>query len=128
MAFDDEIEAFRRYMGLFGERSTLLIDTYDTVKAAEDRGGGPAPLGRSPRQRRPEASHEQSARSSTPVDSPDAHPLSGDLDEHRVAALVADRAPIDAFGVARRSRRQRRAGTRRVKLVETVRDGRPCRR
>jgi nicotinate phosphoribosyltransferase len=54
MAFDDEIAAFRHYMGLFGEQSTLLIDTLRHREGGrEDRGGGPATLGRAPRQRRP---------------------------------------------------------------------------
>ena len=34
MAFDDEIEAFRAYSGLFGAQAVLLIDTYDTIAAA----------------------------------------------------------------------------------------------
>ena len=101
MAFDDEIEAFRSYMGLFGERSTLLIDTYDTVKAAEKivasglrpsavrlDSGDLGSLSRAVR-----AIFDAGALLETRI------LVSGDLDEHRVAALVADRAPIDGFGV-----------------------------
>ena len=41
MAFDDEIEAFRAYMGLFGEQATLLIDTYDTAEGGSSRSWRP---------------------------------------------------------------------------------------
>ena len=34
MGFADEIDAFRQYMQIFGEHTTLLIDTYDTLSAA----------------------------------------------------------------------------------------------
>ena len=33
MSFRHEIEAFRAYLALFGERTTVLIDTYDTLAA-----------------------------------------------------------------------------------------------
>ena len=35
MSFEDEDEAFRQYTAAFPDTTTLLIDTYDTVKAAE---------------------------------------------------------------------------------------------
>src|SRR5262245_16601636 len=35
MTFDDELDAFRTYMSVFGPATTLLIDTYDTVAAAK---------------------------------------------------------------------------------------------
>ena len=34
MSFAHEIDAMRAYLALFGERTTVLIDTYDTVAAA----------------------------------------------------------------------------------------------
>ena len=36
MAFADELDAFRAYLDLFGAGTTLLIDTYDTLRAARD--------------------------------------------------------------------------------------------
>src|SRR5690606_17000291 len=45
MSFPDEIESFRGFMALFGDETTLLIDTWDTVAAARrivDEGLRPA--------------------------------------------------------------------------------------
>jgi nicotinate phosphoribosyltransferase len=36
MSFDSEIEAFRAYSKTFGSKSTLLIDTYDTIQGAKN--------------------------------------------------------------------------------------------
>jgi nicotinate phosphoribosyltransferase len=128
MAFDDEIEAFRGYMRLFGERSTLLIDTYDTVKAAEKivaAGLRPAAV------RLDSGELGSLSRAVRAILDAGGLPetrilVSGDLDEHRVAALVADRAPIDAFGVGTSisavSDAPALGGV--YKLVETVQDGR----
>lgn len=101
MAHGDELEAFRRYAALYGERAVLLLDTYDTVNAA----------------RRVVASGLRPA--AVRLDSGDIVALSrdvrrvldagglgetqifvsGDLDEHRIAALLAADAPVDGFGV-----------------------------
>jgi nicotinate phosphoribosyltransferase len=101
MSFAHEIDAFRAYLALFGERTTLLIDTYDTVAAAHAIVGAGLRPG------------------SVRLDSGDIAVLSrevrrvldagglmetrmivsGDLDEHRIAQLLAGAAPIDAFGV-----------------------------
>ena len=127
MQFEDEIEAFRHYMQLFGGQSTLLIDTYDTVHAAEKivaaglrpsvvrlDSGDLGTLSRSVR-----AILDAGGLTETRI------LVSGDLDEHRVAALLADRAPIDAFGVGTSisavSDAPALGGV--YKLVETVRDG-----
>ena len=108
MAHDDERDAFRRYARTFPQAVVLLIDTYDTVDGAR---------------RAAEVAHELAPEGITiagvRIDSGDlgalAHQVravlddaglpdvdilaSGDLDEHRVAALLAEGAPIDAFGV-----------------------------
>lgn len=127
MEFDDEIEAFRQYLGLFGEQSTLLIDTYDTLKAAERI----VAAGLRPSAVRLDSgdlgSLSRAVRAILDAGGlPETRILvSGDLDEHRVAALVADRAPIDAFGVGTSisavSDAPALGGV--YKLVETVRDG-----
>jgi nicotinate phosphoribosyltransferase len=108
MSYDDERDAFRAYARCFPHAVVLLIDTYDTVEGAR---------------RAVEVAHELAADGieigGVRLDSgdlgalayavrdvldrgglPDIHILaSGDLDEHRVATLLADGAPIDAFGV-----------------------------
>ena len=68
MAFDDEAEAFRKFGEVFPDASTLLIDTYDTVRGvASRRGVRGGDAGRAPRQRRPGgAEPSRSAKCSTP--------------------------------------------------------------
>ena len=108
MSYDDERDAFRAYARTFPRSVVFLIDTYDTVAGAH---------------RAAEVAHELAwegiAIAGVRLDSGDlgalAHEVravlddaglpdidilaSGDLDEHRIAALLADGAPIDAFGV-----------------------------
>ena len=101
LAADNEAAAFSSYAGLFREHTVLLLDTYDTLEAARivARSG-----------LRPAAVR---------LDSGDLLDLSigvrgildgaglgdtrilasGDLDEWRIAALLAEGAPIDGFGV-----------------------------
>lgn len=101
MAHDDEDAAFRDFAEIFGEHAVLLLDTYDTLAAT----------------RRLVASGLQP--SAVRLDSGDLNETSravrrilddgglratkifasGDLDEWRIAALLGDGAPIDAFGV-----------------------------
>lgn len=101
MAFPDEIEAFRAYSNLFGAQAVLLIDTYDTVTAAERLvqagltpaavridSGDLAMLSRTVR-----AILDAGGLRSTRII------VSGDLDEHRIAQLVSGAAPVDSFGV-----------------------------
>jgi nicotinate phosphoribosyltransferase len=95
MAFDDEVEAFRTYMDVFGASTTLLIDTYDTVQAARrivEAGLRPAAVRLD--------SGDLGALANEVRSVFDAGSLtetrilaSGDLDEHRIAALLADGAP-----------------------------------
>lgn len=101
MAFGDELDAFRQFQELFPDRTTLLLDTYDTLAAA----------------RRVAASGLRPA--AVRLDSGDIVELSravrgildaaglretqifasGDLDEWRIAEIVGQGAPVDAFGV-----------------------------
>ncbi len=101
MAFDEEIDAFRSYMKVFPESTTLLIDTYDTVDAART------------------VTRLQNTVNAVRIDSGDITKLSrqvrtildaagmkntkivasGDLDELRILELLADGAPLDIFGV-----------------------------
>jgi nicotinate phosphoribosyltransferase len=101
MMFDDELEAFRSYMATYGTATTLLIDTYDTVAAAKrivEAGLRPAAvrldsgdLGALAHDVR--AVFDAGGLAATRIFA------SGDLDEHRIASLLHDGAPIDAFGV-----------------------------
>ena len=109
MTFDSEIEAFRTFARDFPTRAVLLIDTYDVeegarraAKVAEElRPGRREARRRAHRLRRPRrAGPRWCARSSTRRAATTCPSfLSGDLDEFRIAELVADGAPADAFGV-----------------------------
>jgi nicotinate phosphoribosyltransferase len=101
MAFDSEVEAFRKFGQVFPQTSVLLIDTYDTVQGARNALASGAPM--------------QAVR----LDSGDLGELSkavrrildeagrqevqivasGDLNEHKIRALLAAGSPIDVFGV-----------------------------
>jgi nicotinate phosphoribosyltransferase len=106
MAHGDEGDAFTSFLERFGERSVLLVDTYDTLEGTR---------------RAVEAMDATGiVASGIRIDSGDlgalavaarrildegGYPgvlLSGDLDEHRIAALLAEGAPVDAFGVGTR--------------------------
>lgn len=108
MSYADERAAFRAYGRTLPRGVVLLIDTYDTLEGAR----AAAEVAR-------ELAAEGVALSGVRLDSGDLAALavevrrvlddaglggvrifaSGDLDEHRVAELVAAGAPIDAFGV-----------------------------
>lgn len=108
MAFDSEIESFRAFGRTFGERTILLIDTFDTIEGARraakvagemaEKGveitgvrldsGDLAELSRSVRKILDSSGLEKMQIFA-----------SGDLDEYRIAELLSSGAPIDAFGV-----------------------------
>ena len=102
MAHATEEEAFKNYFTVFPDSSTLLIDTYDTVRGAEraarvagnklrgvriDSGD----LGKVSVEVR-KVLDQQGCKDAAVI-------VSGDLDEHSIAALVKSGAPIDSFGV-----------------------------
>ena len=101
MGFGDEIDAFRQYMAIFGEHSTLLIDTYDTIAAARRivqaglkpsavriDSGDLAALAREVRRL-----FDAGGLTATKI------LVSGDLDEWQIGRLLAADAPVDGFGV-----------------------------
>jgi nicotinate phosphoribosyltransferase len=108
MSYDDERDAFQAYARSFPHGVVLLIDTYDTVAGA-----------RHAVEVAQELAGEGIRIGGVRLDSGDLGALagevravlddgglagvqiiaSGDLDEHRIAALLAAGAPIDAFGV-----------------------------
>jgi nicotinate phosphoribosyltransferase len=101
MSFQDESEAFRSLQKLLGDQTVQLIDTYDPIEGARKTAQLGKPLW------------------GVRLDSGDLDTLSrevrhildcagledarimvsGDLDEYRIAALVASGAPINSFGV-----------------------------
>lgn len=103
MSYTDEMAAFRAYQRVFPRNATLLIDTYDTVRAA----------------RRITETFRPGEVYGVRLDSGDLAALSrevrkildaagftatriiasGDLNERAIAALSAQEAPIDAYGV-----------------------------
>lgn len=102
MSFDGEDEAFRAFLKVFPNTATILIDTYDTVRAAERlaRDFGPGiPAVRLDSGDLLELSLrvrqvlDQAGMTDTKIFA------SSDLNERRIADLVAGGAPIDSFGV-----------------------------
>lgn len=110
-ACDDEAEAFERFARSHPRHTVLLIDTYDTERAAHR-------VVEISRKLEPEGIRIGGVR----IDSGDLAELarrvrhilddggcghitvfvSGSLDEHRLAELVAGGAPIDGFGIGTR--------------------------
>jgi nicotinate phosphoribosyltransferase len=111
MAFPDEATAFRAFARRFPEAAILLIDTFDTLEGARKAAGVADEL-----------AAEGTLIRGVRIDSGDLgalskdvrrilderrHPeirimASGDLDENRIARLLAQGAPIDGFGVGTR--------------------------
>lgn len=101
LAFEKEMDAFRAYHKVFPESTTLLLDTYDTLQAARlatefgvklrgvrlDSGD----IGALAKQVR--AILDEAGMKETRI------LASNDLDEFKIAALLAADAPVDLFGV-----------------------------
>jgi nicotinate phosphoribosyltransferase len=104
MTFDDEVAAFQRFMATFPGSATLLIDTYDTVAAAKKI----VAAGLRPQAVRLDSGDldrlSRAVRQVLDAGGLQATTIfaTGDLDEWRIAALVAAGAPVDAFGVGTR--------------------------
>ncbi len=108
MAHENERDAFSDFVNSFPTLSTLLVDTYDTVRGVENAAAVAVQV-------REAGAKVQALR----LDSGDLHALSrrarvildkaghsdisivasGNLDEFKIAELVDASAPIDAFGV-----------------------------
>jgi nicotinate phosphoribosyltransferase len=101
MAFPNEEEGFRRLQTLLGESTVFLIDTYDTLAGARLAAqlgrplwgvrldsGDLVTLSKKVRQILNDAGLSEAKIMAT-----------NDLDEYRLAQLIRDGAPIDAFGV-----------------------------
>jgi nicotinate phosphoribosyltransferase len=111
MAFEDEGDAFRMFARTFPDKAVLLLDTWDTVQGArravdvarELREDGLS-LGGVRLDSGDLAVLARKVRSILDADGFDDVQIlaSGDLDEYAIAALLAERAPIDGFGVGTR--------------------------
>ena len=127
MAFAQEEEAFRRFLDVFHEKAILLVDTYDPLEGTRTavRLGRPFHgvrldsgdlLAQSREVRRIllEAGHGDAIIMA-----------SGDLNEHKIAALLGKGAELDAFGVGTELVTSRDAPSLNAiyKMVEMSRDG-----
>ena len=125
--FPTERESFEALLETFPGSAILLIDTYDPLRGAEAAAG----LGRYiPGVRLDSGDLLEKSRSVREI--LDRHGLartkvvaSGDLNEFKIAALLAQGAPIDLFGVGTDLATSRDLPALSVvyKLVETERDG-----
>jgi nicotinate phosphoribosyltransferase len=101
MAHEDEAEAFRDFLDVFPEQSTLLVDTYDVRAAIEKI----IALGRKPAGVRLDSGDllADSLWVRRRLDRAGWNDVqifaSGDLDEDRIETLVRSGARLDAFGV-----------------------------
>ncbi len=100
-SFDSETEAFKAFARVFPEASTLLVDTYDTPTGVRRASAIEPPI----KAIRIDSGDliEQSKRARIELDASGRGGVkilaSGDLDEFRIAELLAADAPIDSFGV-----------------------------
>jgi nicotinate phosphoribosyltransferase len=106
-AHDDEVAAFRDFARVHPSSTTLLIDTYDTLRAAQEvvdlcREGVPVEAVRLDSGDLGALAH--AVRAILDAGGCDRVRIvaSGNLDEHEIERLLAGGAPIDAFGVGTR--------------------------
>ncbi len=110
-AFGDEAESFRAFVRAYPDGTTLLVDTYDTVRGIERA----AAVGRELAAAGHRLGGVRLDSGDLGADSAEARRIldaagltdatifvSGNLDEHAIAALLAAGAPIDGFGVGTR--------------------------
>jgi nicotinate phosphoribosyltransferase len=101
MVFEDEREAFQKFADVFPDRSTLLVDTYDTAEGTRNAirsgarfgwlrldSGDLVSLSRQVRQ-----ILDESGLQDVKIFA------SGDLNEYKIEQLLAAGSPIDGFGV-----------------------------
>ena len=100
-SFDSEEEAFAVYARVFPGSTTLLVDTYDTLEAVRKAAAIDPPVQAI---RLDSGDLDALSRAARAIlDEHDRKAVkivaSGDLDEYRIAGLIAANAPIDGFGV-----------------------------
>lgn len=105
LAFPSELEAFCAFLHDHPDRSTLVIDTHDALSGARNAVAAAGLTGITPQAVRIDSGDLEELSLGVRVVL-DAAGLvgtrivcSGDLDEYRIADLIAAGAPIDGFGV-----------------------------
>ncbi|MBI4461673.1 MAG: nicotinate phosphoribosyltransferase [Acidobacteria bacterium] len=129
MRYDEEEASFRDFQGVFPDHAVLLLDTYDTLAAVEKI----IRLGLKPAGVRLDSGNliELSRQVRSRLDAAGLYETkifaSGDLNEYRVAEILAAEAPVDAFGVGTELATSKDAPSLGAiyKLVEVVRQGVP---
>ena len=100
-AFGDEAAAFSAFARVFPQNSTLLVDTYDTLEGTRRAAAIEPPIQAIRIDSGDLGTLAKEAR--TILDAADRRGTtilaSSDLDEWKIAELLRDGAPIDAFGV-----------------------------
>ncbi len=101
MSFPSEIESFRKMQELLGEHSVHLVDTYDTVEGMKRAIELGQPFWGVRLDSGDFLALSKQARAMLDAAGFPAAKImvSGDLDEYKMAALLRNGAPIDAFGV-----------------------------
>jgi nicotinate phosphoribosyltransferase len=105
LAFPSDLEAFCAFLRDHPDRSTLLIDTHDTLRGAEAACEAARRTGVVPQAVRLDSGDMADLTGHVRAILDDGGCAatriicSGDLDEYRIAALLAAGAPIDGFGV-----------------------------
>ena len=101
MAYDDEYESFQDFNKVFPDNTTLLIDTYDTIKGAQLA----TKIGKELKGVRLDSGNltSLSRRVRKILDSAGLEQVkitaSGDLNEYKISQMLAKGACIDSFGV-----------------------------
>jgi nicotinate phosphoribosyltransferase len=128
MAHDDEQQAFNRFLDVFPEKATLLVDTYNVRQAVEKIiASGRKPAGIRLDSGNLLADSRWLRRRLAAAGWKDVQIFaSGDLDEDRIAKLLRQGAEVDAFGVGTALATSSDAPNIGViyKLVEVRQDGR----
>jgi nicotinate phosphoribosyltransferase len=108
LAFPSEVEAFRAFLRDWPERSTLLIDTYEPLAGTRAAAEAARLEGVTPQAVRIDSGELDEVARGVRAILDDAGlaatriVASGDLDEYRIAELVAAGAPIDGYGLGTR--------------------------
>jgi putative nicotinate phosphoribosyltransferase len=114
MSFDDELTAFRKYAELYPYNTTLLVDTYDTLRSGvpnaikvfqELRDSGKMPEKYGIRLDSGDLAYlsKMARKMLDEAGFPDAQiTASSDLDEYVIESLIAQGARIDCWGVGTR--------------------------
>ena len=100
-AFPTELAAFQKYVEVFGDRAVILLDTYDTLAAARSM----VASGLKPKAVRLDSGDVIALSKSVRAILDEAGLydtsifVSSDLDEWRIADMLAAGAPVEGFGV-----------------------------